>query len=160
MFDGDITNESFAPEKFGDPAVLTFMKKIKVSEDAGLTARGGGAVPTRVTAVLSDGERVVREVDHAPGFAGRPMQRADIDRKFRGNVGKHWPPSQTDSVLQALGARACGRFAFPSKSACSWEISSPRAVSSKRRAKGGLSQIRQNRPGAACQPLRALRALH
>jgi 2-methylcitrate dehydratase len=102
MFDRNITNESFAPEKFGDPAVVAFMKKIKVSEDAALTARGGGAVPTRVTAVLSDGKRVVREVDHAPGFAGQPMQRADIDRKFRGNVGKHWPQSQTDSVLQAL----------------------------------------------------------
>ena len=32
MFDGDITNESFAPEKFRDPAVLAFMQKIKVGE--------------------------------------------------------------------------------------------------------------------------------
>jgi 2-methylcitrate dehydratase len=102
MIDRDITNESFAPEKFGDLAVLAFMKKIKVSEDAALTARGGGAVPTRVTAILSDGNRIVREIDHAPGFAGRPMQRTDIDRKFRGNVGKRWSQSQTDSVLQAL----------------------------------------------------------
>src|SRR4029077_19520602 len=28
MFDGDITNESFATEKFRDPAVLAFMQKI------------------------------------------------------------------------------------------------------------------------------------
>ena len=44
MFDGDITNESFAPEKFRDPAVLAFMQKIKVGEDPALTARVGGAV--------------------------------------------------------------------------------------------------------------------
>jgi 2-methylcitrate dehydratase len=104
MFDGDITNESFAPEKFRDPAVLSFMQKIKVAEDPALTARGGGAVPTRVTAILVDDQRISREVDHAPGFAERPMNRADVERKFRGNVGKRWPQAQAAAILQALWA--------------------------------------------------------
>jgi 2-methylcitrate dehydratase len=104
MFDGDITNESFAPDKFRDPAVLAFMQKIKVAEDPALTARGGGAVPTRVTAILVDDQRISREVDHAPGFAERPMNRADVERKFRGNVGKRWPQAQTAAILQALWA--------------------------------------------------------
>jgi 2-methylcitrate dehydratase len=102
MFDGDITNESFAEEKFRDPAVLAFMQKIKVAEDPALTARGGTAVPTRVTAILADGTRVLREVDHAPGFAERPMTRAELERKFRGNVGHRWPQDQTAAVLEAL----------------------------------------------------------
>lgn len=104
MFDGDITNESFAPEKFRDPKVLAFMQKIKVAEDPALTARGGTAVPTRVTAILADGQRVSREVDHAPGFAQRPMTRAELERKFRGNVGHRWPGDQTAAVLEALWA--------------------------------------------------------
>ena len=104
MFDGDITNESFAPEKFRDPAVLAFMQKIKVAEDPALTARGGTAVPTRVTAILAGGQRVSREVDHAPGFAQRPMTRAEVERKFRGNVGHRWPEGQTAGVLEALWA--------------------------------------------------------
>jgi 2-methylcitrate dehydratase len=104
MFDGDITNASFAPEKFRDPAVLAFMQKIKVAEDPALTARGGTAVPTRVTAILADGTRVSREVDHAPGFAERPMTRAEVERKFRGNVGARWPEKQTVDVLAALWA--------------------------------------------------------
>ena len=104
MFEGDITNESFAPQKFRDPAVLSFMQKIKVIEDPVLSARTGGAVPTRVTAILSDGQRIVREVDYAPGFPGRPMNRTEVDRKFRGNVAKHWPKEQTDRILQALWA--------------------------------------------------------
>lgn len=104
MFDGDITNESFAPEKFRDPAVLAFVQKIKVAEDPALTARGGTAVPTRVTAILADGRRVSREVDHAPGFAERPMTRAEVERKFRGNVGKRWSEGQTAAVLEALWA--------------------------------------------------------
>jgi len=102
MFDGDVSNESFAPQRFRDPGVLAFMQKIKVSEDPALTARGGGAVPTRITATLSDGQRIVREVDHAPGFAARPMTRADVNRKFHGNVGRRWPQAHADAVLQSL----------------------------------------------------------
>src|SRR5258706_4090219 len=104
MFDGTITNDSFAAQKFRDPAVLAFMQKIKVAEDPVLTARGGGAVPTRVTATLTDGSRISREVDHAPGFAERPMSRADVEAKFRGNVGRRWSKARTDDVLKALWA--------------------------------------------------------
>jgi 2-methylcitrate dehydratase len=104
MFDGDITNESFAPEMFGDAKILAFMQKIKVSEDPALTARMGVAVPTRVTAILTDGQRISREVDYAPGFAERPMNRAEVERKFRGNVGKRWSRERTDAILQALWA--------------------------------------------------------
>ena len=80
------------------------MQKIKVSEDPALTARSDGAVPTRLTAILSDGQRVIREVDHAPGFAARPMNRSEVERKLRGNVGKRWPKEQTDANLKSLWA--------------------------------------------------------
>jgi 2-methylcitrate dehydratase len=104
MFDGDITNDSFAPDKFSDPRILAFMQKIKVSEDPALTARLGAAVPTRVTAILSDGQRISREVDYAPGFAERPMNKSEVERKFRGNVGKRWSPQRMEAALQALWA--------------------------------------------------------
>jgi len=104
MFDGDITNQSFSREKFRDPKVLALMQRIKVSEDAALTARGGGAVPTRVTATLSDGKQITREVDHAPGFVARPMNRNDVERKFRGNLGERWPKARMETNLQALWA--------------------------------------------------------
>jgi 2-methylcitrate dehydratase len=102
MFDGDITNASFAPEMFGDPKILAFMQKIKVAEDPELTARAGAS--TRVTAVLADGQKISREVDYAPGFAERPMNRSEVERKFRGNVGQRWPRQRTDAVLGALWA--------------------------------------------------------
>ena len=101
MFDGDITNESFAADKFRDPRILAFMQKITVHEDPDLTARTGAA-PTRVTAILADGQRISREVDYAPGFAERPMNRSEVERKFRGNVGKRWPRERTDAILRAL----------------------------------------------------------
>lgn len=102
MFDGDITNDSYAPAKLKEPRILAFMQKIAVAEDPELSARVGDAVPTRITAILADGQRVSREVNDIPGFASKPMQRPDIDRKFRGNIGKRWPRAKTDAVLQSL----------------------------------------------------------
>ncbi len=102
MFDGDITEASFEPKKFRDPAVLAFMQKIKVVEDPALTKRIGLAVPTRVAATLITGEIVSREVDFAPGFAQRPMSRAEIERKFRGNLGAAWTDAQSLDLLDTL----------------------------------------------------------
>jgi 2-methylcitrate dehydratase len=123
MFDGDVSNESFAPAMFGDPRILAFMQKITVKEDPVLTARMGAEVSTRVTAILTDGQRISREVDYAPGFAERPMNRSEVERKFRGNVRKRWPQEQTDAILQALWVLdqtddlsvLLGRLAMPAK---------------------------------------------
>src|ERR1700722_12676016 len=122
MFDGDITNDSFASEMFSDPRILAFMQKITVREDPNLTARVGAA-PTRVTAVLADGQRISREVDYAPGFAERPMNRSEVERKFRGNVGSRWPQERSNAALQALWAldqtddlsRLLGQLSMPTK---------------------------------------------
>jgi 2-methylcitrate dehydratase len=103
MFDGDITNDSYAPDKLRDPHLLAFMRKITVNEDPKLTAMlGTEGVPTRITATLGDGSRITRQADYVPGFAGRPMTRADVERKFRGNVGKRWPEPRIGAILQAF----------------------------------------------------------
>jgi 2-methylcitrate dehydratase len=57
-----------------------------------------------VTVILSDGQRISREVDHAPGFAARPMNRDEVERKFRDNVGKRWEKDRTDRILHTLWA--------------------------------------------------------
>lgn len=102
MFDGDITNESYAPDKLRDPKILAFMKKIAVKEDPAFAAPRGNAPPTRIAAKLDDGRQFVRLVDHMPGFPGKPMERADAERKFRGNVARHWPADHIRAVLDAL----------------------------------------------------------
>jgi 2-methylcitrate dehydratase len=102
MFDGTIDNESYAPEKLHDPRLLAFMQKITVKEDPAFATLTGDVPPTRLTATLDDGRRVVRLVDKMPGFPGQPMSRADVERKFRSNVRTRWPRERTDAVLQAL----------------------------------------------------------
>jgi 2-methylcitrate dehydratase len=103
MFDGDITNESYIPKKLEEPRILAFMQKITVVEDPAFTARAGDP-PTRISATFGDGRRVSREIIDIPGFAGKPMQRPDVERKFRNNIGKRWQLEKTDAVLQSLWA--------------------------------------------------------
>jgi 2-methylcitrate dehydratase len=102
MFDGDIDNDSYAPEKLHDPRILAFMRKITVKADPAFATLTVNVPPTRLTATLQDGRRVTRLVDRMPGFPGQPMRRTDVERKFRSNIGKRWPQDRTDAVLQAL----------------------------------------------------------
>jgi 2-methylcitrate dehydratase len=102
MFDGDISNASYAPEQLRDARILAFMRKITVKEDPELSKPKGNAPSTRLTVTLTDGKQIVNQVDDLAGFPGQPMSRTDIERKFRGNVGNRWPGDHTDAVLQAL----------------------------------------------------------
>jgi 2-methylcitrate dehydratase len=102
IFDGNITNESYAPAKLRDPRILAFMQKIKVIEDPAFATPPGNAPSTRITATLDDGRRVARQVDNMPSFPGQPISRSDVERKFRDNVGKRWPPERTAAILQTL----------------------------------------------------------
>jgi 2-methylcitrate dehydratase len=101
MLDGDIGQKSYVPEKLRDPQALAVMRKITVRPDAAFDGFSG-APPVRMTAVLHDGSRIVSQVDNVPGFPGRPMARADVERKFRGNVEGRLSAERTEEVLQAL----------------------------------------------------------
>jgi 2-methylcitrate dehydratase len=103
MLDGDITPRSFDPEKLRDPRALAFMRRITVKADPAFD-KYPGAPPARITATLYDGGQIVRQVDNMPGFSGLPMTRADVERKFRSNVGTRWSRERIDVALRALGA--------------------------------------------------------
>jgi 2-methylcitrate dehydratase len=104
MHDGDIGNDSYAPDKLRDPRILAFMRRITVHEDPAFAKPNGNAPPTRITATLVDGREIVRQVDDMPGFPGKPMTRAEVERKFLANIGKRWPAERADGVLRALWA--------------------------------------------------------
>jgi 2-methylcitrate dehydratase len=44
------------------------------------------------------------ELSASPGFPGHPISRAEVERKFRSNIGKRLPKQRTDDILQALWA--------------------------------------------------------
>jgi 2-methylcitrate dehydratase len=101
MLDGDISLKSYAPDKLRDPKILAFMRKITVKPDPAFDGFTG-APPVRITAILHDGSHVVQQVDNMPGFPGQPITRADVERKFRGNVEGRLSAQRTDEVLHVL----------------------------------------------------------
>ena len=104
MLDGDITNDSYAAEQLHDPRIRALIGKMTVKEDPAFAKPPGNAPSNRITAILDDGQRITRQVDSMPGFPGQPMSRADVEKKFRSNVGKRWPQQRTGAILQSLWA--------------------------------------------------------
>ncbi len=104
MLDGEIDNDSYTSDKLHDPRALALMRKITVNEDPAFATLTVNVPPTRLTATLADGRHVAQLVDTMPGFPGQPASRADVERKFRSNIGKRWPQEQTDAALTALWA--------------------------------------------------------
>jgi 2-methylcitrate dehydratase len=103
MIDGDITNASYAPDKLSDPKILALMQKTTVRPDPAFAKQPKGNAPaTRLTATLTDGSTVTRQVDNMPGFPGMPVDRAGMEHKFRSNAGPRWPAAHVDALLKAL----------------------------------------------------------
>src|SRR5262249_55458519 len=103
-FDGGLDNDRYAPEKLRDLRSLA-LRKITVKVDpAAFATLTINVPPSRLTATLDDGHALRAFVDSMLGFPGRPMSRADVDRKFKSNVSKRWPQEHTDTMLQALWA--------------------------------------------------------
>ena len=80
------------------------MRKITVVEDPAFATPPGNAPSTRITATLDDGRRIARQVDNMPSFPDQPISRADVERKFRDNIGKRWSQERTGAILQVLWA--------------------------------------------------------
>lgn len=102
LLDGAVTAQSFAPGKLTDPAVAALMKKISVTEDAGLSARYPQASAGRVDLRLSSGETLTREVHYPKGHAMNPLTDAEVEAKFRELFAQCGNPAQCESALDAL----------------------------------------------------------
>ena len=59
-------------------------------------------LPNRITAALTDGRVVTRQVDVVPGQSDMKMQRSDFERKFADNVRKVWSSGEQRRVLDAI----------------------------------------------------------
>jgi 2-methylcitrate dehydratase len=97
LVDGEITLDSYRPERFLDPALRPVMRRIHVraneeftrirTEFHGVTR----AHPVRVTFRTTDGRERTDELRYHKGHLRDPMTLADLDHKFdlacRGVVG-------------------------------------------------------------------------
>jgi 2-methylcitrate dehydratase len=102
MIDGAITTASYAPDSLRDPKAAALRKLITVREDASMTALVPKQSPNSVTVTLDDGRVLSERVDDLPGFAGRPMSRAEAEMKFERNAKALVTPAQIHRISEAV----------------------------------------------------------
>jgi 2-methylcitrate dehydratase len=102
LFDGEITIESYSEQRYRDPQILDFMRKITVAEDPALTALFPALIPNRITVVMKSGERHSKQVDDARGGLATPMSDEDFERKFNGLASEHYSEPRRRRLLEFL----------------------------------------------------------
>lgn len=100
MFDQDIGIHSYTLKAIRNPDLRAFMQKITVVADPELTAIYPKYYATTIIASLEDGRRISKRVDDIPGFATRPMTRADYDNKFKKYAKETLSSEQIQSLLE------------------------------------------------------------
>jgi 2-methylcitrate dehydratase len=102
MLDGTITPASYAPASLRDPKAAALMRLLTVREDPALNALLPRQSPNVISATLDDGRIVSERVDDLPGFAARPMQRADAEAKFARNAQGMATSTQITRIADAV----------------------------------------------------------
>lgn len=80
---GDAGLEAYTEETVRNPRVLNLSKKIKVIEDAELTAQSPGKRASIVTIYTKTGE-FTKRVDYPKGEPENPLTKEELEDKFRG----------------------------------------------------------------------------
>jgi 2-methylcitrate dehydratase len=99
LHDGDVYLHTFDEGHFTNPELVTFTGRVKVNHDAKLDARYPKGIPNRITLTLSDGRKLVKEVEFPRGHAGNPMTDAEVEAKFRMVAEPRYGKPRCDAIL-------------------------------------------------------------
>lgn len=113
LMDGEVTDAQFEHDRFTDPKLLDLVGRVHIHRDAGLSARYPQGIPNRLTVTLTDGRKLVREVEFPRGHARNPMTDAEVEHKFRTMVEPRYGKAQADRILAACWQLENGPGAGP-----------------------------------------------
>ena len=102
LLDGAVTADSYAADRFTDPAVVALMRKIEVREDPGLSAGYPEGAPSRLTVTTASGAVHSAERTYPDGHARNPMSIAQVEAKFRAMFMRHRSAAHGERVLARL----------------------------------------------------------
>jgi 2-methylcitrate dehydratase len=102
LLDGDVTTASFAKNRLADAEVKRIMAKVKVSEDAALSAQYPECAPCRLSFRMASGEVIVSDVKYPKGHNKSPLNDSEIERKFRGMFREFGSEEQCSAALDGL----------------------------------------------------------
>lgn len=82
LLQGGVNLKQYALKAYLKPSVRDLMKRIVIKRSERLNKLYPKYLPARVTVTMADGTTHTREVIQPKGYAGRPMSKEDIMRKF------------------------------------------------------------------------------
>ena len=100
--DGHLAAPSFLPEGLGRPETLDLARRVTVGEEPAFSAALPRERPTRVTVRGKDGATWTGEVRNARGNPSDPLSPAEVELKFRRNVGDLLAADVVDAAVAGL----------------------------------------------------------
>lgn len=88
LADGDVDDQSFGPDRLGDPGLRSLMERIHVSESKDYSARFPAELLCSIAITTRDGREVRGEIAHPRGHVRNPLSDAEIDHKFDGLIAR------------------------------------------------------------------------
>lgn len=107
LADGQITDDSFAEQRLGDPVLRTLMDKIDVVERPELTAyweKTIGESRANLRIELKDGRTIEETVTNYRGHFANPMDDGEVQFKFDSMVNKVMPKADAKRLSDMLWA--------------------------------------------------------
>jgi 2-methylcitrate dehydratase len=103
LIDGEITDATFTPARFRDPAILALIQKIDMEEDKAFSAAFPHALKCRFVVTLNSGEVVMLEQSNPKGHVDNPMSDGEVEEKFlKQATDAGLPPASSRRLLDRL----------------------------------------------------------
>jgi 2-methylcitrate dehydratase len=104
LVDGSITEQTFSPERYGDPGLRELMLRIEFRGDPRYTAAFPGHQRGRIEVALSSGQVVTLEQSDPLGHPANPMSDDQLTAKFLGQTAGILPDAAAQGLLDRLWA--------------------------------------------------------
>src|SRR5438045_8571424 len=82
LIDGEVTDKQFAPARFTETGIVSFLQGVKVERNAELSALYAEAVANIVHVNLADGRTLTKRVDYPLGNAKNRLKDPELEGKF------------------------------------------------------------------------------
>ncbi len=82
LIDGEVTDKQFAPERFTETGIISFLQGVKVERNDELSAMYAEAVANIVHVKLADGRTLTKRVDYPLGNAKNRLKDSELEGKF------------------------------------------------------------------------------
>jgi 2-methylcitrate dehydratase len=82
LIDGEITDKQFEPNRFTEPAIVSFLQNVEVKRNDELSALYAEAVANIVHVTLADGRTLTKRIDFPLGNAKNRLPDKELEGKF------------------------------------------------------------------------------